>query len=134
VATTGSISTKGLDEYLEAIVKMGRDVDDAAAQAALAGAEVLRGTMHDFAAELTGNLRAHILVFGPLQDGNYIYVEVGVIRRNGLVDADTLRYANAQEYGWNGQQHSHPFVRPGLATGRSPARRAMIDKLRGWLA
>ena len=127
--TTGwKLSTKGLEESLEALVALGRDIDDAAATALLAGCEVMQEEMKSLAPELTGNLKAHIQIDGPHQDGNYIFCEVGVIHKIEFTDADTARYANVQEYG-SASTPAHPYIRPGIDRARNKANRAIRDSL-----
>lgn len=128
MASSIKVSTKGMDDSLEALAQMGRDVDEAAANALLTGCEVMQEEMISLAPELTGNLKAHILIDGPNQDGNFITAEVGVIHKKGMTDAETARYANAQEYGTSSMA-ANPYIRPGAERSRGRASRAMRDVL-----
>ncbi len=128
MATSAKLTLKGLEEYLEKIAAAGKDVDEAAAKAVLAGAEVLQEGMQMRAPERTGNLRANIRIYGPEQDGNFIFCEIGLIHKRGWTDADTARYGNAQEYGTSSMP-AHPFIRPTIQEDRKKAQNAMKESL-----
>jgi|DewCreStandDraft_4_1066084.scaffolds.fasta_scaffold06643_7 HK97 gp10 family phage protein len=128
MATKATLTLKGLDEYLEKIAAAGKDVDEAAARAVLAGAEVLQEGMRNRVPVRTGNLRENIRIFGPEQDGNFVFCEVGLIDRRGLTDADTARYGNAQEYGTSSMA-AQPYIRPTIAEDGKKARDAMKESL-----
>ena len=123
-----TISTKGFDEYLERIVAAGRDVDEAAARAVLAGAEVAQEGIQTPAPVLTGNLSDHIKIFGPVQDGNYVSCSVGVIHDLRFTDPETARYANAQEYGTSSMP-AHPYIRPTMDEDKAKLRAAIKQSL-----
>jgi HK97 gp10 family phage protein len=128
MATSAKLTLKGLEEYLEKIAAAGKDVDEAAARAVLAGAEVFQEGMQRRAPERTGNLKNNIRIYGPEQDGNFVFCEVGLIHRRGWTDADTARYGNAQEYGTSSMP-AHPFIRPTLLEDRKKAQDAMKESL-----
>lgn len=128
MTTQGAINLKGLDQWLEDLARAGKDVDEAASKAILAGAEVIQLEMRVLAPVDTGNLREHIRIKGPIRDGNYHFVEVGVIHEIAFTDADTARYANAQEYGTS-KMAAHPYIRPGWDGGRRAALAAMKESL-----
>lgn len=128
MTTQGKLDLKGLEEYLEAIVRAGRDIDEAAASAVLAAAEVLQDGMQARVPVRTGNLRAHIRIKGPVREGNETSCEVGVIHDKAFTDDDTARYGNAVEYG-TAHTPAQPYIRPALAEDRSKARRAMRGAL-----
>lgn len=125
---SAKLDLKGFDEYLEAIARAGRDVDAAARKALLAGAQPVKAEMQNLVAKDTHNLEEHIQIDGPYQDGNYHYVDVGLILKKGLTDADTARYGLAQEYGTSSMQ-AHPYIRPGKDRARAKSRKAMKDSL-----
>ncbi|GAP11746.1 phage protein, HK97 gp10 family [Bellilinea caldifistulae] len=128
MATKATLTLKGLDEYLEKIAAAGKDVDEAAARAVLAGAEVLQEGMRNRVPVRTGNLRENIRIFGPEWDGNFVFCEVGLIHRRGWTDADTARYGNAQEYGTSSMA-AQPYIRPTIAEDGKKARDAMKESL-----
>jgi HK97 gp10 family phage protein len=109
---------------LETLGKMGGDIDAAAAGALRAGAEVLLGGMYERVPVDKGNLRDHLRVAQPARDGNTHSVMVGVIG----ADAETARYAHAQEYGTSSMP-AQPYVRPAVDTLKGKARQAMIAHL-----
>jgi HK97 gp10 family phage protein len=127
-----TLSLSGIEEYLERVAQAGRDVDEAAARALLEGAEVIQEAQRALAPVDTGNLREHIQIKGPEQDGNYIFVEVGVIHDRAFTDAKTDRYAKAQEFGWGdkkGYRAGHSFIRTGRDNSRARALAAMKASL-----
>ena len=128
MATQSKLDLKGLEEYLERIAKAGHDVDESAARAVLAGAEVTQEGMRSRVAVDTGNLSEHIQIKGPEQDGNTITCEVGVIYLKEWTDADTARYGNTQEYG-SSKMPAHPYIRPTLKNDRKKILQAERESL-----
>lgn len=124
MAVRTRMSLKGLDEYLEALAKAGRDVDAVAAKALEAGAKVMQARMIALVPVDTGNLKDHIKIKGPIQNGNYIYIEVGIIHDRDFTDDETARYANSVEYG-NSSMAAQPFIRPAIEGGKGAALREM---------
>lgn len=124
------LTTKGFEEYLEKIARAGRDIDAVADQALEAGGKILLDGMerrvpvgtapHD---PHPGNLKAHLELMGPFQDGNFHYIDVGLGKST---DADTARYGNVQEFG-SATTPAQPYVRPTLDSDMAKARRAMKD-------
>ena len=119
------LETKGFAEYLERIVQAGRDVDQAADQALLAGGEVLLSGMQRRVPKDTHNLEQHLTIDGPHQDGNFHYIQVGIDRST---DAETARYGNAQEYGTSSMA-AQPYIRPTIDTDYRRARAEMKGSL-----
>jgi HK97 gp10 family phage protein len=120
MTTRATIGLKGFDAYLEKIVQAGRDVDQAAATAVTAGGDVIYAGMEQRVARDT-NLLANTLERGPVQqDGNFIYVEVGMPRN---APADVARYGNAQEYGTSSMA-AQPYIRPTFDEYASKVRKA----------
>jgi len=115
------ITTKGFAEYLERLAKAGKDIDAISGRALTAGGEILLSGMQKRAPKDTHNLESHLAVEGPHQDGNLIYVEVGLAKDT---DADTARYGNVQEYG-SARTQAQPYVRPTLDEDMGKARQAM---------
>lgn len=143
-----TFSSKGFGDFLERIDQLGKDVNEIAAKALLAGAEELQAEMLSRVPVDTGNLRDHIRIVGPKIRGNWVSVDVGVIADKQYTDADTMRYAVATEYGWRGgsirgnkkrkikaktggaKGHAQPFIRPAIDYGKRKARRTIIDVLK----
>ena len=113
MSVQSNFSLTGMSEWLEKIGQAGKDVDDSAARAVMAGAEVAQAGMIDRAPELTGKLKAHIKIKGPTQEGNEISALVGVIHDKAYTDAETARYGMAQEFGTSSMP-AHPYIRPTL--------------------
>jgi HK97 gp10 family phage protein len=122
----GILTTKGLEEWLEAIVQAGKDVDASADKALSAGAAVALAGMQERVAVLTGNLQETLAASEPQQDGNFHFVEVGLLRG---VDADTARYGNVQEFG-SANMPAQPYVRPAIDEGKAAIRKAMRESLK----
>jgi HK97 gp10 family phage protein len=114
------ITTKGFAEYLERVVKAGNDVDAVAGEALAAGGEILLSGMEQRVARDTGNLAENLECSEPKQDGNFIYIEVGLLNP----DADTARYGNVQEFG-SATTAAQPYIRPTLDSDMGKARAAM---------
>lgn len=127
MGTTGYLTLKGMDDYLERLVKAGQDVDEAAARALEAGADVILPEMEELVPKDTHNLEKHLERTEAKTRGNYTYVLVGI--RQGT-DGDTVRYGLAQEYGWS-DKDGHPYIRPAIDGKRAAARRAMVASLKG---
>lgn len=128
MTTQIKLETKGFEEYFERLARAGKDIDEAAARALLAGAEVVEYEMLSLVPIRTGNLARHIKILGPIQDGNYHYVEVGVIHRIDFTDANTARYANSVEYGTS-KMAAQPYIRPGIDRSKRRAVAAMKESL-----
>jgi len=114
------LETKGFSEYLERLAKAGRDIDAVSGEALAAGGEILLNGMVTRVPVDTHNLQSHLKVDGPHQDGNFHYVEVGLVR----ADADTARYGNVQEFG-SSNTPAQPYIRPTLDGDMSKARAEM---------
>ena len=115
------LTTKGFEQYLEAIAKAGQNIDAIADEALLAGGEVLLNGMKQRVPKDTHNLEQHLALVGPVQDGNFHYVDVGI---PPTADADTARYGNVQEYG-SANTPAQPYVRQTLDHDMSKARAEM---------
>ncbi len=121
----GKITTKGFEAYLEKIAAAGKNVDQAAAGAVKAGGDVALAGMQRRVPKDTRNLEQHLVVDGPQQDGNFVFVEVGLSK---TADADTTRYGNAQEFGTS-TMAAQPYVRPTLAEDAGQIKTAMRKSL-----
>src|SRR4030066_619518 len=119
------LDTKGFSEYIERIAQAGQDVDQAAAAALAAGGDVLLEGMQRRVPKDTPNLEQHLERTAPQQDGNYIFVEVGLSKK---ADAETARYGTAQEYGTSSMA-AQPYIRPTLDSDMGKARKVMKKEL-----
>lgn len=114
------LTTKGFEEYLERIDRAGASVDAIAAKALAAGGKVLVDGMQSRVPEDTGNLKSKISMSDPRQDGNFVYIEVGLVE----ADAETARYGNVQEFG-SAKTPAQPYIRPTMDRDMGKARKAM---------
>ena len=122
---SATLTLKGLDEYLENVRKAGVDIDAAVDRALIAGAEIMQEEMKGLVPVDTGNLRNHIIINGPIQNGNYHYVEIGVIN----ADETTARYAKVVEYG-RPKIQARSFIRTGRDRSRKKVYNAMRESLK----
>lgn len=136
MTTQAKLNLSGLEEYMEAIVAAGDDVDAAAQEAIVEGALVIQKEMLDLVPvgkapkdPHPGNLKRHIQIDGPYIDGNFSWVDVGVIHKKGFTDKETAIYGNVQEYG-SASNQPQPYIRPGIDHGTPKARKKIIDVLR----
>jgi len=123
------LTNKGIREALEDLAKRGKDIDVLSGQALKAGGKVLVGGMRRRAPKDTHNLEEKIQMKGPVVEGNYQYIEVGLPHDRALVDAETARYGTAQEYGTSSMA-AQPYIRPTIDEDMRKARKAMLDELK----
>lgn len=118
---------KGMAEYLEAIAQAGLDVDAAAQRALVKGGEILKKEMIRLVPKDERNLEANIEIAGPFQDGNFSYVEIGVID----ADEETSIYGNVQEHG-SPSKHikAQPYIRPSIDGKKNAVKKAIKDSLK----
>ena len=116
------LTTKGFAEYLERLAQAGKNIDAIAGEALLAGGEVLLEGMRRRVPVDTHNLQNHLKLAGPTQDGNFSYVEVGLVG----ADAETARYGNVQEFG-SSSMAAQPYVRPTMDEDMKKARAKMKE-------
>jgi HK97 gp10 family phage protein len=126
MAVRAKLSTKGFAEYLERIAEAGGSVDAAADRALEAGGAVLLAGMQARVPKDTRNLENSLVIEGPIADGNFHYILVGLDRN---ADANTARYGTAQEYG-TPRMAAQPYVRPTMDADKGKASKAMRDSLK----
>lgn len=114
------ITTKGFEEYLEKIARAGKDIDRVSDEALGRAGEILLAGMRTRVPVDTHNLQNSLDVDGPKSDGNFHYVEVGVVNP----DAETARYGNVQEYG-SAHTPAQPYIRPTFDGDMTKARAEM---------
>jgi len=124
MTTRAKITTKGFEEYLEKLALAGWDVDQSIHKALDAGADVVVAGMQRRVAKDTHNLESHIKKTEVKQDGNYSYIEIGVMN----ADAETSRYGNAQEYGTSSMP-PQPYIRPTMNEDATKIKKAMKESL-----
>jgi len=127
MTTRARFELKGLSEYLEALQQAGVDIDAAAQRALMNGGAILEAEMEQLVPKDERNLEAHINIDGPHQDGNFSYVEVGVVN----ADAETAIYGNVQEYGSPSKNiKAQPYIRPSIDGKASAVRRTVRASLK----
>lgn len=131
MVTQAKLTIKGIDEYIEALQQAEKDIDVAAQRALMKGAEILQNEMLKRVPIKSGNLYLHIQIKGPLREGNYNYVEVGVIHDINYTDKETAIYGNVQEYGSPSKNiAARPYIRPAIDYKRAAAMRAIRESLK----
>ncbi len=124
MTTRAKITTKGFEEYLEKLALAGKDIDQEIHKALEAGADVAMDGMQRRVAKDTHNLESHIKKTEVRQEGNYSYIEIGVLD----ADAETARYGNAQEYGTSSMP-AQPYIRPTTKEDAGKIKKAMKESL-----
>lgn len=129
MATWAKLELTGLEAYLEEIEKAGHNIDGAARDAVYEGAVTLQEKMQSFVPILTGRLFMHILIKGPITEGNFSYCEVGVLHDIAFTPKDVAIQANVIEYG-STRQSAQPFIRPALRSKKIviDAMKAILEK------
>jgi HK97 gp10 family phage protein len=125
MATSGRLEFSGLANYLEDLAQAGQDVDAAAQRALTKGAEEILPVMKALVPKDTHNLEDHLSIDGPHQEGNFSYVDIGIID----ADKETAIYGNVQEYG-SSSAAAQPYIRPALKSKKAAAMRAMKESLK----
>lgn len=131
-----SLELRGFDEYLEKIAKAGKDVDQAAANAVVAGGDALLEGMKERAPvydndparpDVTpGLLRDTLTRSEPSQSGNFVSVYVGVPKD---APKQVAIYGLVQEYG-TASVPSQPYVRPAIDEDKAKVRKAQRESLK----
>jgi HK97 gp10 family phage protein len=118
------IDLKGIEEYLVQLQKAEKDLDVAADNGLRAAGEILIAEMRARVPFDTGNLRDHLVLNGPFQDGDdhYVYAELD------MRDRENMLYGVFVEYG---TVYTEPrsYIRAGRNAAKSKARQAMISEL-----
>lgn len=118
MTTQGKFVLNGVAAYLEDLAKLVDDIDAVADEVLLEAGKVIQADMQNLVPVDTGNLYDHIKINGPHQNGNFHYVEVGVIHDLAFTDADTAIYGNVIEYG-SARVMAQPYIRPALAKNKT---------------
>lgn len=137
MGTKVTLDLKGLSDYIERIVAAGKDVDAITDAALTDAAQIVQTEMQRLVPQpgksksgrATGNLRDNIKIDGPNVNGNYHWIEIGVIPSKGLTDANTARYANAVEFG-KANMPAQSYIRAGAEKSKGAARKALKERLK----
>lgn len=118
----------GIDKYLEEIQRAGSDIDAVVADAIQEAAPIVEKQMHDLLRKSsetwTGGIDLTIEASEVQQEGNFIFVEIGV---NGNDEG-----AFSKEFG-TPRQAAEPFVRPAFTRARHLWRNAVKAALMRYL-
>lgn len=120
MTTRGTFSLKGLDAYLEELAQAERDIDAIAPEVLMESGEEVKADMQRFVPKDLRNLENSIVVDGPHRDGNFHYVDIGVITD----DSDIAIYGNVQEYG-SSSVAAQPYIRPALEKNKNIIRKTL---------
>jgi hypothetical protein len=136
-----SLKLEGFENYLEELVKAGKDIDRIAEEGLEKGADIFISGMQRRAP--FGRIRTRIRKSAIGRDGNKRYLYVGVLRDSSAEDA---RIANVWEFGGRTAPSSkyprrkprpgiraRPFIRPSLCQDAGRARKEMEDVFQEWL-
>jgi HK97 gp10 family phage protein len=122
MTTTGRLTTKGFEDYLEKLAAAGRNVDNAVDRALEAAAPIALAGMIRRAPKKTGHLASHLFASPVRFSGNFRFVKIGLD-----VHDLTALYGIYEEYGSpKSGRVAHPFIRPAMIE----ARRSMVATLR----
>ncbi len=119
----------GFEAYLEKLARFGADVDEAAAAALTAAADVVLAEMQALVPVDTGDLKSHLNHSEANRSGNEHWMHVGLYSKEGSV----MRKGLALEYG-SVKMPAHPYIRPALTKSRQRARAAAIAEFKKRLA
>lgn len=123
--TKGTFTLKGLDAYLEEIVKAGKDIDKVAAQVLNEARPIAERELHTNLRKTsetwTGAADKTIFAAPVQQDGNYIFFELGA-------DVSQDPAGIYKEFGTT-RQAAEPFVRPAFTKLRQSGIKRMLKQL-----
>ncbi len=136
-----TLTLEGYEEYLDELMKAGKEIDPVAEQCLDAGANVLVAGMQSRAPY--NIIKQAIRKTAIMADGNKRYLYLGVLR---TTDAETARIAAVWEFGGRTTPspknprrhprpgiHGHPYIRPTLRNDARKARAAMENIFQDWL-
>lgn len=113
-----SFDVRGLDDYIEELLKAGKEVDLVARDALAEAAQDLQSALINAVPEAEGvnadALREHIHIRTPSGEGHYNYVNVGFLRDLAYTPAGIDIHAKIVEFGsvWT---PARPFIRATVA-------------------
>jgi HK97 gp10 family phage protein len=137
---------KGIEEWLEAVVRAGQDVDAVADRMVEAGAEVIHQDLVNRVAVDTGALKSHLQQTGKgpvVREGNKHSIEIGLLDLGRVMPAYGTRgprkgrkqypreflYGIILEYG-SSSMAAQPYIRPAFDNNRAKEREAELQALR----
>lgn len=116
----------GLDEYAENLIKAGENIDEAVGNALMGAAQIPYDSIVQWAKkhQLTGATLAGVLDVKVQQEGNYIFVEVGI------TGAGDSWHAVFVEYGSPHNRPADPGVRIAFEANKTKIQAAIKQALR----
>lgn len=124
MVTQGKFTLSGLENYLEDLAKSGENIDSLVQETLVEAAIEVREEMRNLVPVDEGDLLEGIQIDGPHQNGNFSYVDVGVIHDKSFTGKELAIYGNVQEYG-SATVDAHPYIRPALARKKRVVVKAM---------
>lgn len=107
----GEFTIKGLKKYTEELEAAAEQVDPICRDTLFEAAQTMQEQMRERVPILSGRLYEHILIDGPNSNGNFHFVEVGIIHNLSFTPKDVAIQANVVEFG-SARQAAQPFLRP----------------------
>ncbi len=129
----GSWQLQGLEDYLEAIQKVGRDADRAAAECVDEAGNILKPAIeadapvlqHNDPRRIKGQLRSTVFRTGVQQEGDVFSVVVGVDQD------DAIPYEKFVEFG-TARMAAQPYFRPAVDQNRARIKARWRAILQRW--
>ena len=129
MTTKAKLTLTGLDDYLDALQRADKDINQVARAALAEVGGILQSAMIDRVPVDSGNLRDHIKIKTPTKEGDFNYVEVGIIHDVNYTDKQTAIQAIAVEFG-SVKMKAQPFVRPAIASSKNVVNNLVRDRLK----
>lgn len=117
----------GLDEYISALQKAGKDVNTVSRAGLAEAGYMLKNAMVSRCP--TDKLRPYIKIFTPSAEGDWNYVAVGYVRDLSYTPADIAVAANSVEFG-SVHNAPMPHIRPAVSAMRSAVNNLLAAKLK----
>jgi HK97 gp10 family phage protein len=130
MAIRGSFKLTGVEEYLKKINEAGNNIDNAVKEAIKESAQPILEDMKAGAErhKRTGAVVEAVEVTEIKQDGNFIYVEIGVNEEKAKAGA---WHAVFQEYG-SPTFEKDPFIRPAFDNNKNDVKKIQRKVLKKW--
>lgn len=129
MAFNATMSTKGIEKYLDLVEEVRAAFPSNVGESLLEGAEVVRAEMQELVRKRTLNLHDHLKIKGPVYEGTFIYVEIGLIHDAAYTDADTMRYGLVIELG-SSSVKPVSYIRAGVQKSQAAWRKTVISGLK----
>ena len=124
-----SFNVSGLENYLEVLQNAEKDINLVAREALGEAAQIIQSAMLSRVPFDTGNLKNHIKIKTPSREGNYNYVEIGIIHDAAFTDKKTAIYARVIEFG-SATVAARPYIRPAISSKRAAVTNLIRERLK----